>query len=389
MKFISLGVERCLAGHLRVVWDGFGFGAAASGIYQHAWGLFGSLSKDCAPLVVLQPGAKFETAPTLVVGEPSLGRLARTKLVWPSLVYHGLTSVNDGAIRQLVDSGSWIFHGLSNLNLPLLPGLQKSNVRMVLTVHDLIPMLAPHSVSLSLNYQFRWALPRALDLADRIICVSHWTRRTLVEYFPKAERKIVVIPNGVRGSFANRSNHRSQLDYANGMRLISVGRFERYKRFDFLLDMAVKAPKGWHFTIVTDPRGMKILGKDGCRLLDQGVLELRSGLSESELQGAYRSADVYVHSSQFEGFCLPAIEALASGLPVVFKSGSAMDEYIKPPVGIGIPAYDHDAWIDAIQQVVHFSQSASSPEKIKEYVGRLPTWEDSAGQLENLYNEII
>ena len=57
-----------------------------------------------------------------------------------------------------------------------------------------------------------------------------------------------------------------------------------------------------------------------------GAVTVRSGLTEAELGTVYRSADVFVCLSEHEGFCVPLLEAMALGIPVIARAAGAVAE---------------------------------------------------------------
>ena len=83
-----------------------------------------------------------------------------------------------------------VYHALGNFNLPLwkVPGK-----KYVLTVHDLIPELLPHTVSNKFRWQFRAWLSHSLKLADQVVCVSETTRQDLLARYDFPQDKIQVI----------------------------------------------------------------------------------------------------------------------------------------------------------------------------------------------------
>jgi glycosyltransferase involved in cell wall biosynthesis len=62
------------------------------------------------------------------------------------------------------------------------------------------------------------------------------------------------------------------------------------------------------------------------RLGLSGAVRLAGSVSDEELHGLYRSADVFVCLSEHEGFCVPLLEAMAHGLPVVAFGAAAVPE---------------------------------------------------------------
>ena len=107
----------------------------------------------------------------------------------------GRTSFIIGQLPKLLaDLGAPLCHGVCNFNLPLT---RVRGTRFVLTVHDVIPLVVPRSVSPAFRWQFRAGRAAVCQLADRVICVSETTRRDLMARFTVDAEKLEVIPNGV------------------------------------------------------------------------------------------------------------------------------------------------------------------------------------------------
>jgi glycosyltransferase involved in cell wall biosynthesis len=84
-------------------------------------------------------------------------------------------------------------------------------------------------------------------------------------------------------------------------------------------------------------------------LMDQ--VTFRSGLSDAELVELYRRAGVFVSASRFEGFGLPAAEAMATGAPVIVSDGGALPE-VAGEAGIVVPAGEPEPLADALERVL-------------------------------------
>ncbi len=258
----------------------------------------------------------------------------RVKSLWATWAY--------GELCRRYPNTPFLFHGLSNLNLPLKK--KSSKHTFFLTIHDGIPLLAPHSVSLSIALQSRLLFPRVVSLADRIICVSKWTQDWLSLAYPEAASKCITIPNGFPTWRAPIFFERSETK----LRILVVSRFEKYKQFDLLAKILENKPEFFSVTVVSDRKGVAFLEeKLGHSRIN---LTLLSAVQEPLLLELYESADVLLHTSRFEGFCLPASEALSNGVPVVYCRGSGIDEVVGAAVGVGLEATAPiEAWIGALE----------------------------------------
>jgi glycosyltransferase involved in cell wall biosynthesis len=65
----------------------------------------------------------------------------------------------------------------------------------------------------------------------------------------------------------------------------------------------------------------------------------------------YQGARVFVFPSLYEGFGLPALEALACGVPVISSTGGSLPEVVGP-AGILLDPHDVEAWADAMERVL-------------------------------------
>ena len=120
--------------------------------------------------------------------------------------------------------------------------------------------------------------------------------------------------------------------------LVSVGANSRRKRFDKLIEafslVAKELPEA-RLTIKTDkknkPGGFNLIELARSHGVAHGVSIIERELTEAELALFYASADIYVHTAEWEGFCIPVIEAMACGLPVVTHPVQGPGELIPYP----------------------------------------------------------
>jgi glycosyltransferase involved in cell wall biosynthesis len=233
--------------------------------------------------------------------------------------------------RVLARSGASLFHAVGNVDLPLLriPG-----VPFVLTVHDLIPLTSPDTVSSAFHWQFRLWLARSLRVADHVVCVSAWTRSQLLARHPGLDpARVSVVHNGVDHARA------APLDPVSQAWLRSLGLPERWVLFAGALD----ARKNVGLVLDALERlgpAAPTLVLAGQRWYGAGPLERRVGflrargvdirpigfLAEPLLWALMAAAPVFVFPSRDEGFGLPPLEAMALGTPVVVSTAAALPE---------------------------------------------------------------
>jgi len=208
---------------------------------------------------------------------------------------------------------------LAHFNYVVPPGYRG---RSVVTVHDLSFERHPELMPLRDRLLFRTLVPRSVARADRVLAVSEWTKRDLVERYGVAEEKIVVTPNGVDEIFHPNGDAPQRAPYA-----LFVGAIQPRK--DPLTALEAMA-------LLDDDLGLVIVGpeKRGAddvraavrRLGLESRVELTGHVEHEELAALYRGAACLVFPSRYEGFGLPVLEAMASGTPVVAASTGALPE---------------------------------------------------------------
>ena len=363
-------------------WDGYGLGAPNSGIFVHGY----NLAKELCALGVephLIGDARTLAHFPFLVGSlirPSMvtSWLPMNKLFWHNGVFRAIKAESAEAGGKPI-----IVHGLSNFNIP---PQKRGRWRRVITIHDLIPLLAPTEVSKSQHLQARLLIPRAIKVADRIVCVSEWTKRTILEFMPEVADKVRVIRNGLTGRVLDFSPKK---DLGDSVRILFVARFETYKGHELLVELMRKSNLDLKLAVITDARGLGFWKQVCPEEIVQGKISVRTGVYGPELTAAYRDADVYLSPSRYEGFCLPALEALCAGVPVVYRAGSGIDEVAGRIASVAV----HDPskvldWDIAITEAVQLRKSRDFEVKLKGYLDSLPTWKEAASQLLSLYNEL-
>jgi glycosyltransferase involved in cell wall biosynthesis len=226
-------------------------------------------------------------------------------------------------------------------------------------------------------------LPFALKRADAVICISKWTETTLCDRYPFVRDRIFVIPNG----FPKRVPAAALESGAGPPRLVSVARGESYKQLGFLLSILRSMPSSVSLTLVTDSVGAKRVGEQGADLVHGGRLVVKMGLDKLQLQALVGAADVLVHTSLFEGFCLPACEALALGVPVVYRRGSGIDEVVDEGLGVGLaPDASSEDWADGIDRAISLRREKGFLARLDNSFAKHPSWDEVARLTRQVYD---
>src|SRR5690606_4120674 len=121
-------------------------------------------------------------------------------------------------------------------------------------------------------------------------------------------------------------------------------------------------------------------------LLKSRHLTVLTDVGLDELTRLYERSHVLVHPSRYEGYCLPAAEAMVCGLPVVYHAGSGIDEVVGDQVGIPLdPSASPNDWAKAVFAAVDRGVTPDFLDTMKNHLSQMATWKDAAIALKSVY----
>lgn len=208
--------------------------------------------------------------------------------------------------------------------------------KKIVTVHDLFFMDFPDLVSKETRRDFVRKISDSMRKADGVIAVSQFTRDQILKRWPVRENRVRVIYHALDRRFQTDIPSRSFRMLREKLSLpasfiLFVGGVEPRKNLLNLVE-ALKIIHSKQGKIPLVIAGRKVASYT--RKLEEKIDECRLGpfvkligyLPAEELNGIYRLATVFVFPSLCEGFGLPLLEAMASGLPIAASRSSAIPE---------------------------------------------------------------
>ncbi len=242
--------------------------------------------------------------------------------------------------KSILKNNIDVYHGLSNE----IPRIKSHHIPYVVTIHDLIFKRFPRyyrSVDRKIyNLKFKYAV----NNADTTIAISEQTKRDLIEFYKADPNKIKVIyqscHENFRKQYSNEVLHHVKKKFSlPDQFILNVGTIESRKNLHAILN-AVKIMKN-DVPLVVVGRKTKYMNFVKIQLkkmkFDMSKLFFLHDVSIEELPSIYQLSSVFVYPSLFEGFGIPIIEALSSGVPVIstingcFKeAGGPESLYIDP-----------------------------------------------------------
>ncbi|HJQ36093.1 MAG TPA: glycosyltransferase family 1 protein [Thermoanaerobaculia bacterium] len=210
--------------------------------------------------------------------------------------------------RAIERAGCDVFHA-AHVNVPL------TNVPTLSTIHDLIPFyfLAPYRPA---YWYITLMTKRAARKSAIVLTVSEASKQDLVETLRLPPEKVVVTPNGI-----------DEIFFQPGSRNESYGRYILYAGNDYPHKNVGGVLGAFELLRRGDPSLRLVITGAAFRSLEGRDGVVRTGfVTIEELAALYRGAQAVLLPSFLEGFGLPALEAMATGTPVVTSSIPALLE---------------------------------------------------------------
>lgn len=211
-----------------------------------------------------------------------------------------------------------------------------SKIRYVALVHDLIPLRMPELFTKKHLQRFRIFTAICKYQADSYITVSHSTKKDVMDFMKIPEEKIQVIHLGANPRF---SPERDKEAIARTMQRLGIDQ-------KYLLCLSTVEPRKNMLRTIQAyeqyllknkaPYKLVIVGGSGWNngeiydYVRQNQLEehviFTGYLSNEDVKYVYANASLFIYASLYEGFGIPPLEAMQSGIPVITSNNSSLPE---------------------------------------------------------------
>ncbi len=299
-------------------------------------------------------------------------------------------------ILNFIDQLFWYRKGLCKyvkdvecdlLHCPSFAAPHNINKPMVITIHDVYFLRNPKAFHIYHYPLSKYYLKNSINKAEKIICVSNFTKKELLYFYPNVEEKIHVIYEGtsIKSHFSNDKNYPEY----NFPFILSVATIEPRKN----LVNVIKA-----FSLIKDKIDHKLILVGGYGWKNKVIYSLVKNLAlenrvlftgfvtDEELAWLYQNTKLFVYIPFYEGFGLPVIEALSMGCKCITSDIGALNE-ISNNYSERVNPYDVEMISEQILHSLNDDKKNNSDE-LKQWMTQF-TWERAASETLKLYKEIV
>ncbi len=288
-------------------------------------------------------------------GGYKLKRLVQNSYLAVELYRLVMPSVRGRALKSYSDH---IYHG-TNFFVPPFAG------RSLATFHDLSPFTLSHFHSPQRNRYAQKEMEKSLKRASCLIAVSEFGRQEISKYFSWPMENIHTVHLASSGFFRPRMDSEvfeTLMKYGlnPGRYSLYVGTIEPRKNIETLLDAYQKLPvatrqrwplilsgyKGWRSEFIHE----RIRAAER-----EGWARYLGFVDSEDLPALYSGARLFAFPSFYEGFGLPVLEALSSGVPVVCSNSSSLPE-VSGGAALMCDPLDVDALADNLKRALEDEQ---------------------------------
>jgi glycosyltransferase involved in cell wall biosynthesis len=223
---------------------------------------------------------------------------------------------------------------------------------------------------------------------SHIVTVSEFTKKDIAKEFSINENKFRVVHNGINNEYFYPAQNGSRPE--NSIIVINSADIP-LKGLSYLLEAVaeVRKKQSVKLTVIGEPKKNGIITKLVARLGIGDIVRFTGRIKNEEFADYYSAATIAVVPSLYEGFGIPALEAMACGVPLITTSGGALPEVVGDAAMI-VPPADPAALTKAITFLFNNSEQRKKLAQAGlERINSVFSWPKAAQEVVEVYWEAI
>jgi len=264
----------------------------------------------------------------------------------------------------------------------------------VITIHDLSPLRYPETHPPERVRNIRQYLPDAIARAARIITDSHFVKREAIDMFGVDPGRVEAIHLGVSSEYRPRRAEETSACLARyGLQhrgyVLAVGTLEPRKNLVEAVAAHASFPEALRRRLPLVIAGAKgWLSAELEKRIASGEVRWLGYVTAADLPLLYSAARLLVYPSIYEGFGLPVLEAMASGIPVVTSDQASLPE-VAGDAALMVDPRAREALRAAMLRLIEDSREAERRVELGMAQARRFSWEHCAEQTLKVYRQAL
>lgn len=280
----------------------------------------------------------------------------------------------------------------------ITPFVLNREIKKVLTLHDLTPILFPEMHTRETNLTWKSSLKFIKNKTNIVICDSISTKNDCIKLLNIPEKRLKVIPLSADEQYKplkDKEKIREELKRGYNIDspfILFVGTLEKRKNVPALLKSFYKLKKSEldHKLVIVGGKGWKYT-----KIFDlieelnlQNEVIFTDYVSDEYLVKLYNAADLFVYPSLYEGFGLPPLEAMACGCPVITSNTSSLPEVVAD-AGIMINPNDVDSLTESMLKILTDPELREELSRKSLERAEMFSWKKTAKETWKVYEDVL
>jgi glycosyltransferase involved in cell wall biosynthesis len=291
---------------------------------------------------------------------------------------------------DIIHDNQCLAYGIGNIAVSGIPTI--ATIHHPITVDKFEEIKAAknlyHKMKIKRWYSFIRMQKKVARKISHIITVSECAKKDIAKEFAISESKFRVVPNGVNMEYFYPANNLKRPD--NSL-IVTNSADTPLKGLRYLLEAIsiVRKKRPLTLTVIGEPKKDSVIRKLVEKLGVGDIVHFTGRIRNEDFAKHYAESTIAVVPSLYEGFGIPALEAMACGVPLISTSGGALPEVVGD-AGIVVPPADSVALANAINTLLdnpeHRNRLAQAG---LERVNSIFNWQRAAREVEVVYREAI